>query len=92
MIFGLKVNGQVQTESINPEDPLFSWECDRECQFTIQMAGDPDFLETVMYQDTRNHYCIYDGFPLQEGKTYYWRVRSGVKEWSESTFETGRKK
>lgn len=73
---------------ISTVSPVFSWECETERQFIVQMSSSPKFQSAVMYLDTRNCYCIYDGVPLQAGKTYYWRVRSGVGEWTESQFTT----
>lgn len=88
MIFDLKVNGQRKADEISTVSPVFSWECETERQFTVQMSSSPKFQSAVMYLDTRNCYCTYDGVPLQPGKTYYWRVRSGMGEWAESQFTT----
>ncbi|MDO4283896.1 MAG: hypothetical protein Q4C60_01045 [Eubacteriales bacterium] len=88
MIRGLKVNGLERPEAVDPAFLTFSWEPEEERQFTVEMAADPEFKRTVMYLDTRNSYCTYDGFPLQKGRTYYWRVRSGVREWARAQFGT----
>ena len=88
MIFDLKINGQRKADGISTVSPVFSWECETERQFTVQMSSNPKFQSAVMYLDTRNCYCTYDGVPLQAGKTYYWRVRSGVGEWTKSQFTT----
>jgi len=73
---------------ISKVSPVFSWECGTERQFTVQMSSNPKFQSAAMYLDTRNCYCIYDGVPLQAGKTYYWRGRSGGGEWEENQFTT----
>lgn len=70
MIFDLKVNGQRKADGISTVSPVFSWECGTERQFTVQMSSSPKFQSAVMYLDTRNCYCTYDGVPLQAGKTY----------------------
>lgn len=88
MIFDLKVNGKKDGEKIPVCGMTFSWECEGETQFTVQMSPDEGFLKTAMYLDTRDRYCVYDGFPLKKGKTYYWRIRSGLKEWTEAKFTT----
>ncbi|MDO5422941.1 MAG: hypothetical protein Q4F41_04360 [Eubacteriales bacterium] len=88
MITDLKVNGLRSPQGVPAVSPVFSWEAEGERQFTVQMSAEPGFREAVMYLDTRNPYCVYDGFPLKSGKTYYWRVRSGVGAWTESQFTT----
>ncbi|MFQ9153045.1 MAG: hypothetical protein ACLR6B_17815 [Blautia sp.] len=87
MIFDLKSTASGKQMEFQ-RFPPFSWECETEQQFTVQMSSNPKFQSAVMYLDTRNCYCIYDGVPLQAGKTYYWRVRSGGGEWTESQFTT----
>ena len=62
MIFDLKVNGQRKADGISTVSPVFSWECETERQFTVQMSSNPKFQSAVMYLDTRNCYCIYDGY------------------------------
>ena len=64
MIFDLKVNGQRKADGISTVSPVFSWECETERQFTAQMSSSPKFQSAVMYLDTRNCYCTYDGVPL----------------------------
>lgn len=88
MIFDLKVNALSQPDAVKAEFPVFSWECEEERQFTVQMAADPQYRGTVLYLDTHNTYCAYDGFPLKDDTLYYWRVRSGIGEWTESSFKT----
>lgn len=86
MISGLKVNGQEKPKLMDSDELIFSWESDGEKQFTVQMASDENFLQTKMYLDTRNNYCTYQGMPLEKVGIYYWRIRSGVKEWVNSEF------
>lgn len=61
MIFDLKINGQRKADGISTVSPVFSWECGTERQFIVQMSSSPKFQSAVMYLDTRNCYCIYDG-------------------------------
>lgn len=89
MISGLRVNGQEKPNVEEGEELIFSWESDEERQFTVQMATDKNFQYTKMYLDTKNSYCLYQGFPLKTRQTYYWRIRSGVKEWMNSEFTIG---
>ena len=89
MIFGLRVNRQEKPNVEEGEELIFSWESDEERQFTVQMATDKNFQYTKMYLDTKNNYCIYHGCPLKTGRTYYWRIRSGVREWINSEFSIG---
>lgn len=88
MIEGLKVNQETNPKGVPAEDVMFSWEAGEERQFTVEMCSDTAYKRTVMYVDTRNHFYRYDGLPLKEGKTYYWRVRSGIGKWSTAEFVT----
>lgn len=58
-------------------------------QYTVQVAADSAFQRLLFLRDTRERYIEFDSAPLHRNKTYFIRVRSGLGEWSESSFVTG---
>lgn len=69
--------------------PIFVWKAPKEYrQFTLEMSDCEDFSNIIFLRDTRERFYVYDNAPLRRGKTYYVRVRSGLGEWSSTSFRT----
>ena len=56
MIFDLKVNGQRKADGISTVSPIFSWECETEQQFTVQMSSNP-VIDAVTVSRIEIHHC-----------------------------------
>jgi hypothetical protein len=85
----LRVNSMVEANNIPYEDIILSWIAPIELtQYTVQMSPLPNYAFFTFFRDTHNHYYIYDGGKLKPNTTYYWRVRSGLGEWTGGVFTT----
>jgi hypothetical protein len=84
------------TDHLTDHTPYFDWifsdsdANDTQHGFQIQVGNDTDWGTVEMWnysEDTSNNFTIYNGSTLQDGDTYYWRVR--VKDndsaWSDYT-------
>lgn len=77
-------------EKVELTRPVFVWTAPAELrQFTIQLSPLPNFAHITTLRDTREAFFLYDGNPLKANTTYFIRVRSGLGEWSETSFTTG---
>ncbi len=88
--FQLQVRGNVSGKNVNRIRPVFVWKTSEHLtQFTVGMSLYPDYHDVIFLRDTHEHYCIYDNVVLKPHMTYYVRVRSGMGEWSKTSFVTG---
>lgn len=80
----LKTNDEVQPFGLDTPAPRFSWRMEsdemgqKQTAYQILVAAD-DAFEDLMWdskrqEDSRSVGIAYDGLPLQEASTYYWKV------------------